>query len=133
MANSDPPDKIYDRESPTNRDIHTPDSNTTHEQVANRVEQSHRHEKSNSKADKPSVRSRSSEYDRADLVGDRAKRVPGLDHRRLLVYQFLGWIIHARSAFQFRIRVANFREIRSSRTRVQFRQQPVIALLRLQL
>src|SRR5207244_4604905 len=97
VADSNPPNKVDDRESPANRDVHAPYPDAAHEEITNRVQQAHRDKKSNSKTDKPSVRSRSSDHDRADLVRDRAKRVPRLDHGSLLIDQFLSWIIHGNS------------------------------------
>ena len=73
MTNSDPPDKVNNRESPSNRLINSPETNAVEKQIRDRQEQQLKDCKRDRKADEPANRRLALQNDRADLVGDRAK------------------------------------------------------------
>src|SRR5712664_2449796 len=86
MPDPNPPYEVDDREAPSDGDIDAPNASTFNKQVAEREQQHHRHEEAGSEADNPPERGRPRQHDGADLVGDRAERIAGLDDGRPLVH-----------------------------------------------
>src|SRR6266851_4414816 len=89
MADTDPPHEVDDREAPADGDIDAPNASSFNKQVAEREQQHHRHEEASSEADDPPERGRPRKHDGADLVGNRAERIPRLDDGRPLVRYFV--------------------------------------------
>ena len=91
VADTDPPDEVDDGESPTDGNVDAPDADAFDEQVGDGEQQHHGQQERDAEADEPAVRSGTSQHDRADLVGDRAKGVARLDDRCALVFE---WLVH---------------------------------------
>src|ERR1700675_1356456 len=93
MADTDPPHEVHDREAPADGDVDAPNASSFDKQVAEREQQHHGHQEAGSEADNPPERGRPCQHDGADLVGNRAERVAGLDDGRPLVrYFFRGFV-----------------------------------------
>src|SRR5215469_9316793 len=138
MADSDPPHEVDDREAPADRDVDTPDPGAFYKQVSEREQQHHGDQEGHAEAHEPSCRGRARQDDGADLVGNRAEGMSRLDDRRWRVRgDFFRVICHdltaLRLVLEFRVRVADFRQVRGPRTRVEIGQHTVVAVLRLQL
>jgi len=84
VSDSDPPYKIDDGESPADGNRYSPDADALQKQVANGVEQHHRHQEGDSEADEPAIRRGTGQHNGADFLRDRAEGVTRLDDRRLL-------------------------------------------------
>src|SRR5438128_2262224 len=69
MTNADPPDKIDDRESPRDGNVHAPDSDSLDEQIRDGVHQHHHEHECDPEARKPMKRPLASQHNGADLVG----------------------------------------------------------------
>ena len=88
MANSNPPDKINDRESPTDRNVDAPYANTLGKEPGRAQQHSlHEHE-ADKKAEDPTNRDWALEHNPADLVVDRGEAVPGRKDRRFILALF---------------------------------------------
>src|SRR5260370_20829150 len=88
MPDANPPHEIDDREAPADWDIDAPNARAFNKQVAEGEQQHHGHEEAGSEADDPAERGRTRQHDGADLVGNRAERIPRLDDGRPLVRYF---------------------------------------------
>src|SRR5712692_4380385 len=89
MPDTDPPHEVDDREAPADGDVDAPDASSFDKQVAEREQQHHGHEEAGSETDDPPERRRTCQHDGADLVGNRAERIPRLDDGRPLVRYFV--------------------------------------------
>src|ERR1700693_4208031 len=89
MPDTDPPHEVDDREAPADGDVDAPNACAFDKQVAEREQQHHRHEEAGSEADDPAERGRTRQHDGADLVGNRAERIPRLDDGRPPVRYFV--------------------------------------------
>src|SRR5437899_1528609 len=118
MANADPPDEVDDGQSPPHRDIHAPDADARDEQMTDGEKEQHHQAKGQAKAKPPAPRRRLRERDRANLVGDGAKRVPGTKDGRSLVRRsrLIAWftLIHALASvkrWHIEVRILQRRQI----------------------
>src|SRR5438128_1990394 len=93
MANADPPDKVDDRESPTDGNIDSPETDTVEKQVRDRQQQQLKQRERNRKADEPADRRLALQYDRADLVSDRTKGQLGAHDRMRRVNRQLAIVV----------------------------------------
>src|SRR5690349_24734440 len=80
MSDPDPPDEIYDSESPSHGNVYAPNSHTDGEEYGYRVEEHQQQQKRNAESQEPARASALAKNDRADLVGYGRNRVAGLDH-----------------------------------------------------
>ena len=80
VADADPPDEVRDVERPADRNVVAPDADALDGQVGERDQQQNREAAGREKAEIPAERRPLREDDRADLVGDRSKRVARRDH-----------------------------------------------------
>src|SRR5262245_640622 len=80
MADADPPHEIDDVESPRHRDVDPKESYADEDQAGEGIQQHHHEEKRDGEAQVPAPSRPLTLHDRADLVRDRAERVPGTDH-----------------------------------------------------
>src|SRR5260370_29315428 len=88
MPNTDPQHEVDDREAPADGDIDAPNPGSFNKQVAEREQQHHGYKEARSETNDPPERGRPRQHDGADLVGNRAERIPGLDDGRPLVRYF---------------------------------------------
>src|SRR5262249_7707997 len=79
VANADPPNEIDNREAPRDWNIDSPDADAHRQQVGNPKQQDQNQNERESEPHVPEPRRSMREYDGADLVGYRSKRVTGLD------------------------------------------------------
>src|SRR5262249_51198195 len=94
MANTNPPDKVDDREAPGDRHIDAPNANAYGQEIGDGKEQDHDQEKGQPKANPPAGWRTTAERDGADLIGDGGVRVPGLEDgsgRRLVLLMLDRW------------------------------------------
>ena len=96
MADTDPPDEIDDVESPSNRNVDTPDSDTPSQQVNQRKQQRHRSYETHTEQQEPLNRRLAVEHDSADLFRQRPVIVTGADDRRR-VYGFGRFFTHGKT------------------------------------
>src|ERR1041385_3832397 len=82
MSDADPPDKIRDRKSPRDRDLHAPDPDADKDQAGDGPKQQHHKQERDAETDQPAQWCAARQNDRADLVGYRHERVTGFDDRR---------------------------------------------------
>src|SRR6266576_2953289 len=85
MPDTNPPYEVDDRETPADGDIDAPNASTFDKQVAEREQQHHDHQEAGSETDDPPERGRPRQHDGADLVGNRAERIAGLNDGRPFV------------------------------------------------
>src|SRR6185437_12913947 len=92
MADSNPPDKIDDGESPRHGNIDSPDSHAPHQQTANRVEQQHHQQERDAESDEPAQPPALTEHNRADFVAYGCVRV-AFRKRRDFWFSFLDCLL----------------------------------------
>src|SRR5438309_1994380 len=134
MADTDPPHEVDDREAPADRYVDAPNARAFDHQVPDGKKHHHRQHERDAEANEPTGRGRPLQHDGADLVGHGPEGVTGFDHRGSSVRDFdvVHSVCHDLAAlrFQFGFGVTNFGKVGSTGTRVQIRQQPVVAILR---
>ena len=131
VADADPPDEVDDVEAPADRDVDAPDADARR-RTGRRSRYSSSIISTNAmrEADEPAARRPPGQHDRADLVGDRARRCARLDDRRGAAgsARGVGWIVgrpcvrstpSRSSGFGLR----NARQVRRARPGVQLGQQ----------
>src|SRR5262249_59195556 len=95
MADSDPPYKIDNGESPGYRDVDAPDADALEEKIRNGSEQHHHDCEREGEADQPAARRLAGEDDGADLVGRSGISVARLKNRdRVEPADFVGVVGH---------------------------------------
>ena len=80
VADSDPPDEVDDRESPSDRRVDSPDPDPAHEEHADGEKEEDRQQESDAEPDRPEDRSLARQNDGRDLVRDGAECVSRPDH-----------------------------------------------------
>ncbi len=134
VADSDPPDKVDDGESPADGNVHAPHADALKEQERDAIEHPLQNDEADEEAQNPALRNGLFQHDRADFVRNGAIVMARRHYRCFLLAGFVpvsGLSFCStllRLSFQFRIRVTNFGQIRGARPGIQVVQQPVIAL-----
>src|SRR5580704_9763660 len=82
MADTDPPDKVDDGETPADGDVDAPDADALHDQPADGDVHHAKDAERQQEADVPPNRSRAGKNDCADFVCDGAVGMPRSEHRR---------------------------------------------------
>src|SRR5271154_212657 len=96
MADTNPPNEIYDGESPANRDSNSPNSYALYQQIGNGYVEQHQEGEGDGETEHPALRGAAAQHDRADLIGDGRKRIAWLQDGSLsrFVYVLRALRIH---------------------------------------
>src|SRR6266536_2628690 len=102
VADTNPPYKIDNGESPAHRDVYSPNAYAFVEQPANREQEPLQDYEADQHAESPPASDRAAQHDRADFLVDGGKGMSRLDDRGFLFADFdFGWFRHLRSAKSF--------------------------------
>src|SRR5437763_3978803 len=101
MADTDPPNKVDDGESPADGDVHAPDAHAFVEQPADGQQKPLQNHKADEHAQNPTTLDRPLQNDSADLLVQRGKGMPRLNDRCFLFADFdFGWFGHVVLSYQ---------------------------------
>ena len=116
MTDPDPPDEIRDRETPCDRNVHAPNADAFQQQPRDREEKHHQERECDREAEDPTVSSGRVRTTSVIFFVTDALSYPGATTGSS----------SARVHAHLRVGIAQLRQIRRARARVQFREQAVV-------